>query len=87
MGKVKDLRMEFRLPLADFTNGEVPLRYPGGYRVITTSLKAKEDRKQETEDDALEWSERGCVLTSKIEEREYAPRNSAGLKSPNRHYS
>lgn len=54
MAKVKDLWKEFRLPLADFTNGEVPLRYPGGYHVITTSLKAKEDRKQETEDGALE---------------------------------
>lgn len=58
MAKVKQLWMEFRLPLADFTNGELPLHYPGGYCVITTSLKAKEDRKQETEDDALlirEW--------------------------------
>lgn len=54
MAKVKDLWKEFRLPLADFTNGKVPLRYPGGYHVITTSLKAKEDRKQETEDGALE---------------------------------
>lgn len=54
MARVKDLWMEFRLPLADFTNGEVPLHYPGGYHVITMSLKAKEDRKQETEDDVLE---------------------------------
>jgi hypothetical protein len=54
---------------ADFTNGERPLHFSGGYCVITRILKVKRDGRQEAEDGALECSVGGCVLALKLEER------------------